>query len=68
VTYDEAMDAIHKRGVTVTRSSRPHAFPVARRFGRAVILIGGGRFIDYTPMYDEYRATDWQVHEPSGGA
>lgn len=61
MTYDEAVQAIRDTRVTVTRDAGPATLRVARRFGRVVALTGGGRFIDYTPTADEYRATDWQI-------
>lgn len=58
MTYDEAMALIHRDGKrTVGRAG----MEIGWRFGRAVMLRDGQRFIDYTPTVDDMRACDWAV-------
>jgi hypothetical protein len=57
MTYDEAMASVYRNGkATVGRAG----MRIAWRFGRAVVLTIGNRFIDYTPTEDDMNAVDWQ--------
>lgn len=59
VTYDEAMAAIRREpsAVEVGRAG----MRIRWRYGRPLVLRAEGGHIDYTPTYEDMRATDWEV-------